>query len=59
MAQKRVITKEKGDTLAGISKAEIELRVLIASENPDITKWKIEEVAARIKAIETILQIRR
>jgi hypothetical protein len=43
---------------AKIPKAIGDIRQLILTENPDITKWKIEEIVTRIKCIERIIGIR-
>lgn len=62
MAQKRIINeitaKETAEKI-NILKAKTDLKAIIAAENPDTTKWKIEEIGTRIKAIETILQVRK
>jgi hypothetical protein len=58
---KKVIpdTPEEIEAQGKIPKAIKDIKDAISIENPDIAKWKIEEIVARIKAIETILQIRR
>lgn len=38
--------------------AKVALKVLISTENPDATKWKIEEVVAHLREIERIINIR-
>ena len=38
--------------------AKVAIKTAIRTENADLTKWKIEEVVARIKGIETILGLR-
>ena len=58
MGQKRIITEEKGSTLASINTAVVDLKKLIATENPDVSKWKLEDVIAHLKGIERILGTR-
>ena len=38
--------------------AKLDVKAAILTENADLIKWKIEEVVARIKWIETILGLR-
>ena len=48
--------KEVKDTK--VAKELVDIKALISAENPDATKWKIEEVVAHIRVIETILKLR-
>lgn len=41
-----------------LPKAIKDLKALIVIENPDTTKWKIEEIVAHLKEIERIIQVR-
>lgn len=51
--------KQKADAdKAKKDKAKVDLNTLITTENPDPTKWKIEDVVAHLKQVEILIGVR-